>query len=153
VTGEELSSTASSVTRVMLSHEVNENRKQYRLAIVGSRNFPDETMVRTILHGVLKMWHLVVSGGAPGVDSWAEQVAQTIGLPVCVHRADWEKGRTAGFTRNTTIVRDSDVVIAFWDGKSTGTLDTIEKAKALGKPVGVVLPDGRVLSNMKKAAT
>jgi hypothetical protein len=63
------------------------------------------------------------------------------------------KGRTAGFTSNTTIVRDSDVVIAFWDGKSTGTLDTIEKAKALGKPVGVVLPDGRVLSNMKKAAT
>jgi hypothetical protein len=58
-----------------------------RIAIVGSRNFPDEVMVRTILHGVLKMWHLVVSGGAPGVDTWAEQVAQTIGLPVCVHRA------------------------------------------------------------------
>jgi hypothetical protein len=82
------------------------------------------------------------------------EVANEIGIPVCTHKPAWDtEGKCAGLNRNTTIVRDSDVVIAFWDGKSTGTLDTIEKAKALGKPVGVVLPDGRVLSNMKKVAT
>jgi hypothetical protein len=150
VTGEEMSSTASSVAKVTQAVD----HPQIRIAIVGSRNFPDEIMVRTILHGVLKMWHLVVSGGARGVDTWGAEVANEIGIPVCTHKPAWDtEGKCAGLNRNTTIVRDSDVVIAFWDGKSTGTLDTIEKAKALGKPVGVVLPDGRVLSNMKKVPT
>jgi hypothetical protein len=143
VTGEEMSSTASSVAKVTQAVD----HPQIRIAIVGSRNFPDQQLVRFVLHSVLKLWHLVVSGGAPGVDSWAEEIAKELGLPVCVHAADWSKGKGAGVARNTTIVLDSHVVLAFWDGKSTGTLDSIEKAKAVGRDLAVILPDGRVLSN------
>ena len=38
-------------------------------------------------------------------------------------------------TRNTDIVNSSDRVVAFWDKKSTGTFDTLEKAKKYKKKV------------------
>lgn len=43
------------------------------------------------------------------------------------------------FARNTRIAEASDAVIAFWDGRSRGTLDTMRKAARLGKPVYDVL--------------
>ena len=37
--------------------------------------------------------------------------------------------------RNTKIIEDCDMVIAFWNGVSTGTKDSIEKAKSMNKKV------------------
>lgn len=140
------SSTASSVERVA-------GFPHTRLAVVGSRTFPDEQLVRNVLLAILKPWHVVVTGGAKGVDTWAQDIATKLEVQTCVHRPDWSQGKGAGLKRNTIIVRDSDVVIAFWDGQSRGTLDSIQKAKALGKIVCVVTPDGKVRSNYGKVAT
>jgi hypothetical protein len=82
---------------------------------------------------------VVVSGGAVGVDSMARCAAICFGLEVVVHEADWKNiGKSAGPRRNSRIVNDCDRVIAFWDGRSRGTLDTIEKACRAGKPVKLI---------------
>lgn len=84
---------------------------------------------------------IIVSGGAAGVDTWAAKAARKRGLKVVEHRAAWEAlGDAAGPIRNTAIVEDADEVVAFWDGVSTGTLDTVRKAHAAGKPCRIVEP-------------
>lgn len=78
----------------------------------------------------------IVSGGAPGADSLAEDYADFHKVPTDIFKADWDKyGKSAGFKRNKTIVDNSDVVIAFWDGVSKGTRSTIEYARSIKKPV------------------
>ena len=42
---------------------------------------------------------------------------------------------SALFHRNKLVVRDSDRVVAFWDKKSRGTLDTLTTAKTAKKKV------------------
>ncbi len=51
--------------------------------------------------------------------------------------------KAAGPRRNQLIVARCTDVIAFWDGKSPGTLDTIRKAMKAGKSCAVYpLPKG-----------
>lgn len=111
-----------------------------RIAIVGSRNYPSERRVRTYVARLRDRDVVIVSGGAQGPDRWAENEAHLVGLPVEVYRPDWSTGRDAGLKRNTTIVERSDRVVAFWDGLSRGTLDTIRKAARAGKPVLILGP-------------
>ena len=40
--------------------------------------------------------------------------------------------------RNTDIVKNSDIVVAFWDGESKGTLDSIRKAENLNKGLMII---------------
>jgi predicted Rossmann fold nucleotide-binding protein DprA/Smf involved in DNA uptake len=117
-----------------------------KVAIVGSRNYPHEDLVREFVRRLMardpKL--VIVSGGARGPDSWAETEARRHSVPVDIIPADWDThGRRAGILRNSTIVARSERVIAFWDGKSNGTMDTVRKAKAQGKKVVVIGP-GRV---------
>lgn len=43
----------------------------------------------------------------------------------------------AAFARNEWIVEDADVVVAFWDGQSRGTKNSLEIAERLGKSTWV----------------
>lgn len=57
-----------------------------------------------------------------------------IAATIIEYLPDWDKyGKSAGFKRNTTIVEACDTLLAFWDGKSRGTQDSIAKAEKLGK--------------------
>lgn len=106
-----------------------------KVAIVGSRDFSDLALVREYISG-LHPYDQVVSGGARGVDLYAEQCAIFFGLDVVSFPADWEKhGKSAGFIRNKQIVDYADRIVAFWDGKSRGTAHTIDLARKAGKPV------------------
>lgn len=56
-----------------------------------------------------------------------------------VYIPDWELyGKSAGPIRNRKMVSKSDVVFAFWDGKSKGTKNSIDTAIKLNKPVLVI---------------
>jgi hypothetical protein len=83
-----------------------------------------------------------VSGGCnEGADAQAHLVAALIGAELVEYKADWDThGRAAGPIRNTDIVNDSDMVVAYWDGKSTGTNDTVTKARKAKKWVIVLTP-------------
>lgn len=107
------------------------------LGIVGSRTFTDYELLKQ--HIDPANIAAIVSGGAIGADTLAERFAEEHQIPMIIFKPDYAKhGRAAPFVRNTAIIEASDVVIAFWDGKSTGTLDSIKKARKLGKPVTVV---------------
>lgn len=128
-----------------MSDRKREERGDHRseaIGIVGSRDFPWSEVVVAFV-GSLPDDTLVVSGGAPGVDTIAEQAARQRGLDVIVFPADWKGlGRKAGPIRNGQIVAAADHVVAFWDGASRGTLDTVAQALRAGKPVVVYGSDG-----------
>ena len=106
-----------------------------RVAIVGSRGFKVlervEEYVRWLPDGTV-----VISGGAYGVDQAAARAARARGLEVVEILPQWGKyGRFAALHRNGEIAAACDRMVAFWDGKSRGTWDSILKARALGKRV------------------
>lgn len=108
-----------------------------RVAIVGSRAFADRQAVRRYVWD-LPRDTVVISGGAAGVDSVAEKAARDFGLACVVHAPDYDKhGKRAPLVRNKLIAKDCDRMVAFWDGKSTGTAHAINCAKELDKPVEV----------------
>jgi hypothetical protein len=49
---------------------------------------------------------------------------------------------SGGTERNTKIVKVADMLIAFWDGKSRGTSDSINKAFRKGIPLILIMIDG-----------
>lgn len=113
-----------------------------RIAIVGSRSFASPARVESYVRR-LPADAVVVSGGAPGVDSVAENAARAAGRRVLVLRADWARhGRRAGPMRNARIVAHADRVVAFWNGRSRGTLGTVVLARRAGLPVEIYDEDG-----------
>jgi hypothetical protein len=90
--------------------------------------FANESGVRRYIH-TLPSSTTIISGGAKGVDSWAASEATKLGFRVVEFLPEWDKyGKKAGFKRNTDIVEAAEMVVAFWDGKSNGTRDSIDKA-------------------------
>lgn len=108
-----------------------------KCAIIGGRDFDDYDFMKKMLDEKfdnLSFVECIVSGGAKGADTLAEGYAKDIGRPMVVYRPDYKKfGRAAPFIRNSEIVEHSDIVYAFWDGRSNGTRDALNKAKELGK--------------------
>jgi hypothetical protein len=108
-----------------------------RIAVVGSRTYPTLEDVRQFVREQ-PLDAVIISGGARGVDQAAVNEARRLEMPYEVYPADWNRyGRGAGMIRNQTIVDTADEIVAFWDGQSPGTRDTIRRAKAAGKPVRV----------------
>lgn len=116
------------------------------LAIVGSRpenmgNLTEnDKRVRAAVYAYVRTLPkdtVIVSGGAPGVDTWAENAAKEYGLPKpMIFKADWKKyGNSAGMIRNGQIIDAADSVVAFWSNNSKGTANSIERARKAGKPV------------------
>ena len=111
-----------------------------KLAVIGSRNFTNYQVVQQHLQTFVDQTTLVVSGGAKGADSLAEQWAKQNNIPTKIFYPDWNKhGRAAGPIRNKLIIQECDQVVAFWDGKSTGTAHSIGLCKSLGKQVQIHL--------------
>jgi hypothetical protein len=121
------------------------------VAVVGSRDFPRLTAVDELVNG---LWfaHVnlkIISGGARGVDSRVRVACKEHlrpsgdpdPIPFEEFPADWTRlGRPAGHARNQKLVEMSDLVIAFWDGESKGTKDTIDLALKLRKQLEVHFP-------------
>lgn len=85
---------------------------------------------------------VVVTGGAPGVDTWAHSAAQRRGLARKQELARWVEDGVynpqAGFERNRrTLDLKPDLVHAVWDGVSGGTADMVAEARRRGIPVEV----------------
>lgn len=126
----------------------------YTIAVVGSRDYIDYDefygCMRGIINGVCTHKGvdlndiMIISGGARGADSMAEQFAEDDGMPYMEYGAEWDTyGKAAGMRRNSTMVEKADYVVAFWDGESSGTLDSIEKAQLAGKDHKVIFYDAK----------
>lgn len=96
-----------------------------RVAIVGSRDFPYPEHVTALVRQLLSFetdespLH-IVSGGAPGADTFAVDAAGRLGVPYTVYPVRkeprfvtrWQFSQAAN-ARNKLIVEDSDVTYAF----------------------------------------
>ena len=82
---------------------------------------------------------LLISGGATGIDTIAEQYADEHNIPKLIIRPEYSRyGRGAPIVRNKQMVEAADTVLAIWDGRSKGTLSTINYAQKLSKKVIII---------------
>lgn len=134
-----------------------------KIAIIGSREFPCPNFVKEKVGylcetlGRMETPLTIISGGANGVDTWAEEVAkgwEELGVKILVFKANWQdlshpdaiiKTRNdgtkydarAGHRRNKLIIDEATNIIAFWDGTSKGTKHSIDLAIKANKPIDI----------------
>ena len=83
---------------------------------------------------------LIISGGAAGIDTIAEEYADRMRISKIILRPDYKTfGRSAPLKRNEEMVDMCDRVLVFWDGVSKGTKYTINFAKKVGKPIEIIM--------------
>ena len=107
-----------------------------KIAVIGSRSISEIDINSYIPHDCDEL----VSGGARGVDSRVSEYAAINGIRMTVFLPKYEKyGRAAPIVRNKEIVEYSDEIIAFWDGRSKGTLSVINYCEEVNKPCKVII--------------
>ena len=81
---------------------------------------------------------LIISGGARGIDRRARELSIRKKIPIIEIVPDYDVyGKKAPLKRNDIIISKSDLVIVFWDGKSSGTRYVIKKCKEQNKKIKV----------------
>ncbi len=84
----------------------------------------------------------IISGGARGIDACARAYAQAHGIKLVEHKPNYLRYLGgAPKKRNELIIAGADLVLAFWDGESTGTAGVIERCREVGKECRVVRMD------------
>jgi hypothetical protein len=129
-----------------------------RVIVCGSRSWRDRQAISNRLYSLVTEngWRypepVIVHGKCPrGADRLCDEEAGKAGLLTEPHPADWDGytaedfkrfGRKgAGRKRNEEMAELGAVLcIAFWDGRSTGTKDMIERATRHGIPTEIVYP-------------
>ena len=107
-----------------------------KLLIVGSRSITNFDLSPYITENV----DTVISGGAGGVDSLAEQYADLHHLSKYILRPRYDLyGRAAPLKRNEQMVDIADALLVIWDGRSKGTQYTLKYAKKMKKQVTLVV--------------
>lgn len=105
-----------------------------KIAVVGSRSIKNADISQYIPKEATE----IITGGAVGIDKLAEREARLRGIPLTVFKPDYEThGKSAPIVRNKLIAKECDMLIAFWDGSSRGTVFTWRYADKLGKPVKI----------------
>ena len=102
-----------------------------RLIIAGPRDYYDRENVFCHIHMFQGKFGIdeIVSGGASGVDTLAEEYANLYQIPFKLFPADWEKyGKAAGPIRNQQMAEYGNVLLAF-DRGTKGTKNMIETAR------------------------
>lgn len=129
--------------------------EMFKVIIAGGRDFKDYRRLKSYCKHVLQNQSNVevVSGTADGADSLGEDFAIEFKLGLKSFPAHWNDiegkpenqigtrrdgkkyWKVAGHVRNTQMADYADALIAFWDGKSTGTKNMIDTAKKKGLKV------------------
>ncbi len=116
-----------------------------RVVVCGGKDFQDRTLCFDTLAKELSCLNdiEIVSGHARGADMLGEEYACANSLELKLFPADWQRyGRAAGPIRNRQMIEYAQektaLVIAFWDGKSRGTKNTIELARKSGIEVHII---------------
>lgn len=127
------------------------NRKKLRVGCIGSRKWKDKQKVFLFLDYIQEYICAIISGKADGPDKFGERWGRKKGLEIAEFPPDSKRKHRYHY-RNRLIVEDSDIIIAFWDGSSTGTMYTVEYARRLGKPVFIIKKDTdiSILDEIKK---
>ncbi len=108
-----------------------------KLLIVGSRSIKDYNLEKHIPCNTT----LIITGGAGGIDTLAENYADKKHLSKLILRPQYNVYRKgAPLKRNETMVEICDMALIIWDGCSKGTEYTINYAYKMGKKVILIKP-------------
>ena len=109
-----------------------------KVAVIGSRGLSVSDLGRYLPENTTE----IVSGGAKGVDTSAREYALAHGIKLTEFLPEYTRfDRSAPLKRNIAIIEYSDIVLAFWDGKSRGTKFVIDNCRKLGVEVRVYIID------------
>lgn len=101
-----------------------------KVAVIGSRHLN----VNNLQVYLPEFTTEIVSGGARGIDSCARVYAVNNHIKLTEFLPDYKKyGKSAPLVRNIEIIKYSDIIVAFWDGKSRGKKYVIENSRELNK--------------------
>lgn len=113
-----------------------------KIAIVGTRNpgISYQEWENLLLSKInVSDVSLIVSGGAKGIDTYAKLFAGRHHIPLMEFLPDYSRyGRYATLRRNTQIVQEASMVIAFPSPDSKGTQHSIREAERLRKRLIIV---------------
>lgn len=136
-------------------------KDKFMVAVSGSRSISDYEAVKSEIYylldlleegGIISSKVAFVTGGAKGVDSMVKQLVEEHNdFPLVEILPDYKKyGRSAPIIRNQAIVDSCDVLIAFPNNDSKGTMNTVKTAQRKGIPT-IIIPfkDGKKLSDRK----
>lgn len=105
-----------------------------KVAVAGSRNLCVEIPENCIPENATQ----IITGGARGIDLSAREYGRKHNIQVLEILPEYDLyGRSAPLKRNDIIIKLSDTVVVFWDGKSRGTKYVIDKCRKVNKPVCV----------------
>lgn len=109
-----------------------------KVAVIGSRGLSVSDLGKYLPENTSE----IVSGGARGVDTSAREFALSHGIKLTEFLPEYSRyGRAAPLKRNISIIEYSDIVLAFWDGKSRGTKFVIDNCRKLGVEVRIYIMD------------
>lgn len=116
-----------------------------KVIIAGSRSIEDYDLLKKTIAKLVKEKKIpskfeVVSGGAKGVDFLAKTYAleHTLEYHEFTPKYKSPKDRAAPLLRNQEMAIFGDLLVALWDGQSTGTKHMMQCMRDLGKPVILV---------------
>lgn len=110
-----------------------------KLAVIGSKDFSDYNLLKSILNKEKEI-EQIISGGAKGADSLVRKYAHGNNIKFLEFSPNYEKnGNEAKHIRDRLIVENCDKIIAFYDEKCEGTKYTMDYARQLKKHVYVIL--------------
>ena len=107
-----------------------------KVAVIGSRSLTVDDLGKYLPADTTE----IISGGAKGVDACAKEYAISHRIGSKEFKPEYNKYKQgAPLKRNIAIIEYADLVLAFWDGSSSGTKFVIEKCKLMGVKVIVHL--------------
>ena len=112
-----------------------------KVIVAGSRTFTDYNKLKQSISDNFDISTItqIISGGATGADTLAEQFATENNIEPIILKPEWDKfGKSAGYRRNKDIIDNCDVVIAFWNGESPGTKHSINIATKQNKKTIII---------------
>lgn len=116
--------------------------RPFRVIIAGGCDFDDYVLLKAYADKMLRdkreQGIEIVCGDARDADSLGARYAVERVFDIKHFPAQWDVlGRMAGDERNRQMGNYADTLIAFWDGRSTGTRHMVEHMRSIGKPVRI----------------
>jgi hypothetical protein len=106
-----------------------------KLLVAGSRSIVKFDIAPYISEEV----DTIISGGADGIDTLAEQYADLHHLSKYILRPRYDLyGRAAPIQRNEQMIDIADSILVIWDGNCRGTQHSIKDATKINKPIIII---------------
>lgn len=118
--------------------------EEFNIIIAGGRDFNDYGLLKEkvdkIISDKIKTHKIsIISGQADGADKLGERYASENKLRIMKFNTDWGVyGKEAWKNTNVNMANYADALIAFWDGKSSGTKHMIEVARGKNIPTRII---------------